>query len=75
MNYILSNPKLFPFQPRLCRPSNDNKAFRRERGNRFPHGPDQKPGTPGHIPPLSGRENSSLPPEAPFLVLGKHSGR
>ncbi|XP_066895414.1 uncharacterized protein [Kogia breviceps] len=62
-------------KPRLCRPSNDNKAFRRERGDRFPHGPDQKPGTPGHVPPLSGRENSSLPPEAPFLVLGKHSGR
>ncbi|XP_057606247.1 uncharacterized protein LOC130861412 isoform X1 [Hippopotamus amphibius kiboko] len=61
--------------PRLCRPSNDNKTFGREPGDRFAPGPDQKPGTPGHIPPLSGRENSSLPPEAPFLVLGKPSGR
>lgn len=69
MNYILSNPKLFPFQPRLCRPSNDNGAFRRvpgweggrrERrggGTRFPPGGDQKPGTPSHITPLSGRED------------------
>ncbi|XP_057606248.1 uncharacterized protein LOC130861412 isoform X2 [Hippopotamus amphibius kiboko] len=62
-------------KPRLCRPSNDNKTFGREPGDRFAPGPDQKPGTPGHIPPLSGRENSSLPPEAPFLVLGKPSGR
>lgn len=60
-------------KPRLCRPSNDNKAFRRARRDRFPPRSDQKPGTLGHIPPLAGRENSTLPPEAPFLALGKHS--
>lgn len=72
MNYILSNPKLFPFQPRLCRPSNDNKAFRREQGDCFPPGPDQKPGTLSLILPLSGRKTANLPQEAPFSVLGKH---
>ncbi|KAJ8788236.1 hypothetical protein J1605_022530 [Eschrichtius robustus] len=35
----------------------------------------RNPAPPGHIPPLSGIENSSLRPEAPFPVLGKHSGR
>ncbi|XP_055271865.1 uncharacterized protein LOC129548938 [Moschus berezovskii] len=61
-------------KPRLCRPSNDNKAFRRALGDCFPPRSDQKPGTLGHFPPLAGRENSTLPPAAPFLALGKHSG-
>ncbi|XP_077914903.1 uncharacterized protein LOC118531852 [Halichoerus grypus] len=44
-------------KPRLCRPSNDNRAFRRVRGDRFPPRPGQKPGTPSHTAPLSGRRD------------------
>lgn len=73
MNYILSNPKLFPFQPRLCRPSNDNRAFRRVRGDRFPTQtwPETRHPQP-HCPSFRQKGFQLHHREAPFLVLGKH---
>nr|XP_037861453.1 uncharacterized protein LOC103248820 [Chlorocebus sabaeus] len=46
-------------KPRLYRPSNYNRAFRRMRRDGFPPGPHQKPAHPSHPAPLSGRKDSN----------------
>lgn len=62
MNYILSNPKLFPFQPRLCRPSNDNGAFRRVWGRPLPTGRRPETWHPPATSPLFQAEGTPPPP-------------
>lgn len=71
MNYILSNPKLFPFQPRLCT-TKRQQGFQ-EGARRRPPRSDQKP-TLGHIPPLASRQRERHSTRPPSLALGKHSG-
>lgn len=46
-------------KPRLYRPSNYNRAFRRMRRQGFPPGPHQKPAHPSHTARLSGRKDSN----------------